>query len=78
MARRLRGVGDSTPAKDDRSKYVIKYVACTREYFPDASGRFTVQPTVRTTVRGSHNRKTTCDAIRQAGGRVVSVRRGWL
>jgi hypothetical protein len=75
---RSRGPGDSTPSQDDRQKFVIRYIACSREYFPDSSGRFTRQPVERITVRGAHARKVTADAVRAAGGRVVSVRRGWF
>lgn len=76
---RNRGVGDSTPQKDDRARYVIRYISYTGEYYRGAGGKFSVQPVVRTTVRGAHARKVTCDAIRSAGGRVVSVRRrGWF
>jgi hypothetical protein len=76
---RNRGPGDSTPSKDDRTRYVIKYISCTGEFYRGASGRFDRQPIERVTARGANARKVTADAIREAGGRVVSVRRaGWF
>ncbi len=55
----------------DRTRYVIRYV----QFHPCV--RAEQLPTLKTTVRGQAARKVTCDAIRAAGGRIVSVRTGW-
>ncbi len=63
---------------NDRTRYVIRYVACAGEYFRGPSGKYDQQPVVRTVVRGQNARKVTSQAIRDAGGRIVSVRAGWF
>lgn len=70
---------DETERASESDRFVIEYVPCTSEFFRGPSGRYDQQPTETTTVTGASARRTTAQAIREAGGRVVKVRRrGWL
>jgi hypothetical protein len=67
-----------TLGRDDRKRYVIKYISYVGDPFRGSSGKFDHYPVATKVVRGTALMRRECQLIRQAGGRVRQIRSGWF